>query len=196
MTFEQFKELLLILLPPISVLAGVGLAEYLSSRRTSRRFLTKEVMQRKLSFYENLYKKMQKLHSEAADFFEKARTIKRKNKIRDAITKYMITHLSITEFTDANRLFMDRDVTDHILLTAITPSEILNLNPKSRSYLSKVEKFSAKFFEDYGIAIDMIEEYSGIDRLKKSIREINKPTTKSGYSEYMKEARKKYESRH
>ncbi|GAI66382.1 unnamed protein product, partial [marine sediment metagenome] len=145
--------------------------------------------------YEDLYKRMQKLHSEAANFFEKVRTIKRKSEIRDSITEYMITHLSIAEFADANRLFMDRDVTDHILLTGLTPSEILNLNPKSRSYLSKVEKFSAKFFEDYGIAIDMIEEYSGIDRLRKSIRKINRPITKSGYSEYMKEARKKYKSR-
>lgn len=152
-------------------------------------------MQKKLKLYENLYEKIQVLHAEAANFFEKAKSAKTKAEVRGIAESYMLTHLSIAEFTDANRLFMDRDVTDHILLTALIPSELLDLNPMSKNYTSNIEGYSEKFFENYSTAVDMIEEHSGIQRLRKSLNKINKPKTKSYYSEYMKEARNKYKSR-
>jgi hypothetical protein len=195
MTYEHFKDLLLILLPPVSALAGVALADRLSSRRANEQFFAKEVMQKKLSLYEDLYEKLQELHDAASIYFEKTRLAKSKADIKHILEGPYMVGLKIAQFTDANRLFMDEDVAIHIIMTALGPSEIQDLDPKKRSYKTKIKECSEKFFSDYSIAVDMIEEYSGIQRLRRSFGKINKPKTTSDYVKYMKKMKEQYKSK-
>ncbi len=153
-------------------------------------------MQKKLSRYEELDALLLKLHKAASEFIRETleKPPAKREELQETIMPYARVSIGIAEFADANRLFLDEEVTDHILMTGLVIAEIQEFDPKKNNFSSKVNKIADKFYAEYGTALDMIAEYSGIDRLRKSLSTLNQPKTKSNYVQLMKETRGKYKS--
>lgn len=190
----DIKDFLLIILPPISALGGVALSEYLIGWRENRSLFIKEIMQRKIKLYEEIYNQLFDIHSE---FYKASELIKNlrpetKRERSKILSNYVSKTLILADYFDRNRLYLDRELTDHILLLNLLPAELLSFNHKNKRFLVNIKGVEKKYAKEFETALDLLLGYSGIERINKSLIHVNKPRNKSVYSKFMKETREKY----
>lgn len=189
MTYDNLKEIITLILAPISALGGVWLASYLSSKNDNKNFIAKEIMLKKLEYYEQLFTLMRTADDETRQLFDlasKAKTKRELIKIPDAVFP---AGLAIAQYTDDHKLYLDEDVAIHITATFLAPSEIYALDPASKTFANKVKKLQSLYNEQYAQGVELIAEYAGFKRLEKTYKKINKPTASSQIIDYANEIR-------
>lgn len=190
MTFENIKEIITLVLAPLSALGGVWLSLYLGSKNRNENFIAKEIMLKKLEHYEQLFSLMRTADEEVTHLFDLARKAKTKDeltKIPDAVFR---AGLAIAQYTDDHRLYLDEDVAIHITATFLGPSDVYELDPISKGYAKKIKESETHYREQYNQGITLIADYAGFKRLEKTYKKINKPSVSSPLIDYANEIRK------
>lgn len=190
MTFENFKEIVMLVLAPLSALGGVWLSSYLGSRNRKENFIAKEIMLKKLEHYERLFSLMSSADEEVSHLYDLARKAKTKAELTKIPDTLFHAGLTIAQYTDNHRLYLDQDVAMHIIATFLGPSEVYELNPESKGYTTKIKESETHYREQYYQGVELIADYAGFNRLEKTYKKINKPTATSPLIDYANEIRK------
>ncbi len=193
MTFENIKEIVVLVLPPLSALGGVWLTSYLSSKSENENFIAKEIMLKKLNHYEALFSLMRAADREVAELYEQAREAKDARALKEIPQTVFPAGLAIAEYTDDHKLFLDEDVAIHITATFLGPLDVYELDPTSRNYKRKIKESEVHYREEYNQGVKLIADYAGLRRLEKTYKKINKPTTTSPIIDYANGMRKSSE---
>lgn len=189
MTFENVKEIITLVLAPLSALGGVWLASYLGSKNRNENFIAKEIMLKKLEHYERLFSLMRTADEEVSHLYDLAKKAKTKDELRKIPDTVFAAGLAIAQYTDDNKLYLDEDVAIHVTATFLGPSDIYELDPSSKRYAKKVKESEAHYREQYNQGIELIADYAGFKRLEKTYKKINKPTASSPLIDYANEVR-------
>lgn len=190
MTYEEIKDILLILLPPISALAGVWLTSILSERQKDRNFAASEVMKKKTEVYEGFYALLNSYDTAVSDIFQRAKSVKSAKELADLKNESFPIGMAIMEYVDRRGLYIDENVTIHIGATIMAPASLSDLNPEDKQYEKNLSELTSNYRESYKQGIDLIKDYMGIKRLEKSFKKINKPSTQSPFVKYAEELKK------
>jgi hypothetical protein len=155
------------------VLVGIFLTEYFRRQRRIE-FYSKEVFQKRLSVYEELYKKMEASYLIATDVIENPDY---SEKERGKIISEVI--MDVASFTDQNGLYLNENLVIHCLLTLIGVEDIFSIeNPDEK------ETQITTFREAYGKAKQLIRKESGMETLDKLFGSISKAKLESPYISY------------
>lgn len=190
MTFENFKEIVTLVLAPLSALGGVWLSSYLGSKNRNENFIAKEIMLKKLERYERLFSLMRSADEEVSSLFDLARKAKTKVELTKIPDTVFPAGLAIAQYTDDQRLYLDQDVAMHITATFLGPSDVYELDPESKGYAKKIKESETHYREQYNQGVELIADYAGFNRLEKTYKKINKPTATSPIIDYANEIRK------
>lgn len=189
---EDLLKLLDKLLPLVGVIAGIFLNEWFHNKRDRDYFFAKEVAIRKLEAYEAFDKKVHYIGLKAKELFGTLEAVKSEKIKTGKFDAFSAEVLDFFRYLDENELYLDREIIDHFALTFITPAELKDLKISEKDYKYKVTKLSEKFNRDLLNGQSIIKELSGISKVNKSLKNINKPVIDSDYIRLFQEARKKY----
>jgi len=189
MTFENTKEIITLVLAPLSALGGVWLASYLGSKNNDKNFIAKEIMLKKLGHYENLFTLMRTADEEVTHLFDFARKAKTKAALMKIPDTVFPAGLVIAQYTDDHKLYLDEDVALHVTATFLNPSEVYELDPSLKNYSKKIKESESHYREQYNQGVELIADYAGLKRLDKTHKKINKPTASSPLIDYANEIR-------
>jgi hypothetical protein len=163
----------------IGILVGILLTEFF--RRHSRlEIYSKEVFQKRLSIYEDLYKKVEGGYLIATDVIE--------NPVysQEDREKIMLdTGMDIAKFVDQNGLYLNENLVIHCMLTFIGIEDIYSIKD-SDDKETRVNEFT----DAYKKAKIMIRKETGIEALDKLFGSISKAKLESHYISYFHKAKK------
>jgi hypothetical protein len=165
----------------LGVILGLLTNEYF--RRKGRiDVYSKEIFQKRLGVYEELYLKVHQSCSTATDVIENPALTKEE---RHSIWSKAV--LDLAEFTDKNALYLNEQITVHCLMTMMGVEDIYYLeDPEER------DRERAGFFEHTGKSKAMIKQETGLQAIEKFYGSISKAKHKSEYLTYLKKAKKAY----
>lgn len=161
------------------VLLGVLLNEYFR-RRSRIEIYSKEVFQKRLSVYEELYKKMEGSFLIASDVIENPDYSKEE---RHEIWSEVV--MNVATFTDENGLYLNDNLIVHCMMTLIGVEDIHDIKAP-RAKKKEIEKFG----EGYANAKKMIRKETGLDALDKLFGSISKAKHESDYIAYYQRRKK------
>ena len=163
----------------IGVLIGILLTEYF--RRQSRiEIYSKEVFQRRLDVYENLYKKVDDVYLTASDIIENPDYSQEK---REKIMSDVVT--DVATFVDQNGLYLNENLVAHCMLTFIGLEDIFKISDSTDK-----EAQINEFQEAYKKARLLIKKETGIEALDKLFGSISKAKLDSKYISLFQEVKK------
>ena len=161
------------------VLLGVLLNEYFR-RRSRIEIYSKEVFQKRLSVYEELYKKIEGSFLIANDVIESPDYSKEE---RHNIWSEVM--MNVAMFTDENGLYLNDNLIVHCMMTLIGVEDIYYVkDPEEKK--KEVEKFG----DGYANAKKMIKKETGLEALDKLFGSISKAKHKSDYIAYYQRLKK------
>jgi|GEM_PF-937959 len=153
----------------IGVLIGILLAEYF--RRQGRiEIFSKEIFQKRLSIYEELYKITEEIYNEANDIIENPDYPKEKRK--ELWSKNIF---KLANFLDENSLYVNEYIAVHCMCTIIGVEDIYEENNRTK------KKHIKGFNRDYGKIKVMIREEAGLRAIERLFRSISRPKYTSGH---------------
>jgi hypothetical protein len=165
----------------IGVLVGGFLNEYFR-RRSRIEIYSKEVFEKRLSAYEELYKKMEGAFLIAGDIIERSNYSKEE---RHEVWSEVV--LNVAAFTDENGLYLNENLIVHCMLTLIGVEDIYYIeDPKEKK--EQVERFG----EGYVNAKKLIRKETGLEALDKLFGSISKAKLESDYISYYQRRKKKF----
>lgn len=155
------------------VLLGVLLNEFFR-RRSRIEIYSKEVFEKRLRVYEELYEKMEGGFLIASDVIENPSHSKKE---RHAIWSTVV--MDIATFTDDNGLYLNENLIVHCMMTVIGVEDIYYIkDPKEK------EEELQKFRKGYADAKRMIKKETGLEELDKLFGSISKAKHDSDYISY------------
>jgi hypothetical protein len=165
------------------VIIGILINEYFK-RKNRESLYSDAIFQKRLSVYEELFTKMHKASEIGGEIIkEKNLSKKERHKIWSSIV------LDIASYTDKNKLYLNEKIAVHCMLTLIGIEDIHDL-PEDEQ---KVE--TSKFYTGLKEAGDLIKEETGLKRLDKFFKKINKPNISSSYIEAFSKIKEEYEEK-
>jgi len=165
----------------IGVLFGVVLNEYFR-RRSRIEVYSKEVFQKRLSVYEELYQKMEGGFLIARDIIENADYSKdQRHKIWSEVV------MNVAMFTDENGLYLNENLIVHCMMTLIGVEDIYYINDAEEK-----KKQIKKFGQGYANAKRMIRKETGLEALDKLFGSISKAKHDSDYIAYFQRRKKEF----
>ena len=179
MSFDQIKELLVIVLAPLSVLAGTLLSYYLTNRSKNADFFADKIMEKKIIAYEALNKEMNPLFLMGFEHLIRSQSEQDKDKIDAREKQYLDEFIRFMELIEVNQLYLDEDVANQLATTYGIPNKVSRLlfdahrNGNLETYESDVKKLTKIFNNEHLKSINMIREYMGMRRLEKSFEKMN-----------------------
>lgn len=163
----------------IGVLLGLFINEFF--RRKNRiELYSKEVFQKRLSVYEQLYEKMEHAFSVAVDIIENPQYSESE---RHSLWSAVV--LDAAKFTDMNGLYLNQNVVVHCMMTLIGVSDIYE-----REAGQERDQLYVRFKRSYGESKRMVKKESGLEALDKLFGSVSKAKYKSGYIEYFQNRKK------
>lgn len=190
---NQIVELIETLLPLLGVLIGAWLTYLLNRKAQDRNLMLEKISATKVDLYEKLYQKFSFFNQNAQEAFNYAK----KNDIPSlgvALKNSETAALGIMNFFDENELYIDRDVILQVGATCMIPAG-LNIDPKSKNHLAKVDDLYEKYVNDYRDSVEIIKEYMGLKRIEKHLKVTNKPKTNTHILDYARQLEKSYEKK-
>jgi len=161
------------------VLLGVLLNEFFR-RRNRIEIYSKEVFQKRLSVYEELYKKMEGSYLIANDVIENPDYSEgERHKIWSEVV------MNVAMFTDENGLYLNENLTVHCMMTLIGVEDIYYIEDPEEK-----KKQLEKFGEGYANAKKMIRKETGLEALDKLFGSISKAKHKSDHIAYYQRRKK------
>jgi len=174
----DITQILIVLIGILGTLSGIFISEYF--RRKNREALFSDVIfKKRLNIYEELFKRLNIIRSQAGKVMEGRDLSKKK---RHQIWSEVV--LPFAEFLDNNDLYINEKIQDHAIASIIGVEEIADFQPKEK------EQRILQFQEDISKAIEMIREDSGLKRLDKFFKKINKPSLNSDWINYIEKLKK------
>jgi hypothetical protein len=162
------------------VLVGILVNEYFK-RKEREALFSGEIFQKKLRVYEELFAKMHKASEVAGEIIRGENLSKEK---RHQIWSGVV--LDLAGYTDKHKLYINEEISVHCMLTLIGVEDIYDLPKKEK------EMEISKFYTGLKEASDLIMEETGLKRLEKFFKKINKPDIKSSYIEAFNKIKEEY----
>lgn len=150
-------------------------------RRKNRvELYSKEIFQKRLSVYENLYEKMNESSSLASDIIENRTYSKEeRHKIWSAIV------FDVAEFADSNGLYLNENIVVHCLASLVGIEDIYYIeDPEERK--EQIQRMR----ESFANAKKMIKAETGLEALDKLFGSISKAKHESDIISYFQERKK------
>jgi hypothetical protein len=164
----------------VGLLMGALLAEYF--RRQGRiEIHSKEIFQKRLSIYEELYKTMNQIYNEANDVIENQGYSKEERKELWAENIFKLAN-----FLDENSLYINEYISVHCMCSIIGVEDLYYENDKNK------KKLISNFREDYTKTKAMIKEEAGLRAMEKLFGAISKPRYTSRHISYYKDMQERY----
>lgn len=163
----------------MGVVLGILLNEYFRRRNRIETY-SKEVFQKRLAIYEELYKKMEDAYLIANDVIENPDYSK-----EERYTIWSNVGMNVANFTDQNGLYLNDNLTVHCMMTLIGIEDIYHMTD-----LEQKNTEIAKFREAYRAAKNMIRKEAGIEALDKLFGSISKANHKSDFIDYYRKRKK------
>lgn len=164
----------------IGLLLGALLAEHF--RREGRiEIHSKEIFNKRLGIYEELYKIMNEIYNEANDIVENANYSKEKRK--ELWSKNIF---KLAGFLDDNSLYINEYISVHCMCSIIGVEDIYYENDRAK------RKHVKDFTKDYAKVKVMIKEETGLRAMEKLFSTITKPKYMSQHISSYKDMEKKY----
>ena len=163
----------------VGVCLGVGLTE-LARRRSRGEQFASAIFQRRLDAYEGLMALMQQGNSVAREQFGP--------EAPDATTRHAVISdviLPIATYCDENTLYLDEELAPHCTALFMGVEDFADLDEPERT--QAIENFSRQYRE----TLRMLREDSGIRRVQRVFKTINKPNIDSPVIRYLRQERKK-----
>ena len=165
----------------VGVVLGIVLNEVLR-RRNRVEVLLSKAFEKRLSVYDEMFRKLNDCISIAHDVMENPKYSKEE---RSELWSTVV--LDVAEFSDANRLYLNEDITVHSMMTLIGIEDIFEIEDSKRK-----EKEKAKFGREIHEAKEMIRKETGLAELDNLFRSITKAKHQSNYLDYVNKMRQKY----
>lgn len=164
----------------IGLLLGILLGEYF--RRSSRiELCSKEIFQKRLQIYEELYRKIGEATRIADDIIENPKYSKdeRKELLSEVI-------FDLAEYTDENSLYINDDVAVHCIATWMGVENIYYIKDSKEK-----QKELEKFRNNCSKITSIIRKETGLERIEKLFRAVSKPKYRSDIINYYRDVKKK-----
>lgn len=181
-----------VIMAPVSALAGVTVAEIMNRKRSDRFFYTEQIMKRRLDIYESVYNQLRNMQRSANFVFEDLYTRNEisKKDLTGLLKDFISIQLKIAEYTDNNRLYVDRVVSDQVTFSGLTMAEVASLiELRGKRFKSKVKEVENQYLQEFHKSSNLVMEYSGISKINKEINKINKARTITDYSRSLEKLR-------
>ena len=163
----------------IGLLLGILIGEYF--RRSSRiELYSKEIFQKRLHIYEELYRKIGEARRIADDIIENPKYSKEERK--ELLSEVI---LDLAEYTDENNLYINDDVAVHCIATWMDVDNIYYIKD-SKEKQKELEKFG----NNCSKITSIIRKETGLERIEKLFRIVSKPKYRSDIIDYYRDVKK------
>lgn len=167
----------------LGVLVGIFVNEYFK-RKDREALFSDAIFQKRLFVYEELFIKMHKASEVGGEIIKEENLSKEE---RHEIWSTVV--LDIAGYTDKHKLYINEEIAVHCIATLIGIEEIYDL-PKDEK-----ARESSKFYTGLKEASDLIKEETGINRLDKFFKKINRPYIRSSYIDLYNEVKEEYKKK-
>ena len=178
-TMEISQPVIAALIALAGVILGIFINEFF--RRKNRvELFSKEVFQKRLSVYEELYEKMNKSSSISTEVIENSIYTKdERHEIWSAVV------MEVAEFTDSNELYLNENIVVHCLASLMGVEDIYYIeNPEEKK--ERLENLGESLVN----AKKMIKAETGLEVLDKLFGSISKAKHESDIIAYFQERKK------
>lgn len=165
----------------LGVVLGIVLTELLR-RRSRVEFLLSKAFEKRLNVYDELFGKLNEGISVAHDVIDNPEYSK-----DDRSELWGTVVLDVFQFFDANKLYLNEDITIHCMMTMIGVEEMFYIEDKKQK-----EKERAKFSREINDAKEMIKKETGLAELDNLFRSITKAKHESNYLDYVNKLKAKH----
>jgi hypothetical protein len=178
---ESFQDKLISLAIPgiigiLGAILGIIIAEYFRRRERVSLF-SGEVFKKRLAIYEGLFTHVYDTYNKAIELTEdKNKSAKEKTQLLSPLV------IKLAEYTDKNVLYINENISNHILISLVGVLEIFEIPINKKIKLNKAIN---GLREEKNITIRLIKEDSGLQKLDNYFSNINKPKLKSEYIELL-----------
>ena len=179
MSFDNFKEILSILIGPIGIVLGIVINEHFR-KKSQESIYGEEIFKKRFAIYETLYEKVQNAYEVGDKLLSETKSSR-----EERLQKWAPFVLDLAAFLDKNRLYINENISAHVAVSMVGVEDVAEMEGR------KLKKTKDDYLRSWKQTEDLIKEDSGLKRLEEFFGKINKPNLTSDWIEYMEKLKKR-----